>query len=109
MKARMAQAERTCVSRECVENRRKGTKNKKKTPPQESNDNAQSNLRDNAPKTNKKSKATNSNDEAPKNFCPDQVAHIATDMMQIQSIPKLQVGTAYYRSKVNKEISIPNN
>ena len=26
MKARMAQAERTCVSRECVENRGKGTK-----------------------------------------------------------------------------------
>ena len=104
----MAQAERTCVCRECVENRGKGTKNKNKTPPQESNDNAQSNLLDNSPKTSKKSKATNSNDEAPKKFCPDQVAHIATDMMQIQSIPKLQVGTAYYRSKVNKEISIPN-
>ena len=88
----MAQAERTCVSRECVENRGKGTKNKNKTPPQESNNNAQSNLRDNAPKTSKKSKATDSNDEAQKNLCNDQVAHIATDMMQIQNIPKLQVG-----------------
>ena len=42
--------------------------------------------------------------------CEDLVARISTDMMQIQTVPRLQENVAYYKSKVNKvnEISTPN-
>ena len=42
--------------------------------------------------------------------CEDSVARISTDMMQIQTVPRLQENVAYYKSKVNKvnEISTPN-
>ena len=39
--------------------------------------------------------------------CDNKVAHICTDMMQVHSVPKLQISVAYYKSKVN-EISTPN-
>ena len=42
-------------------------------------------------------------------ICNDSIAHIATDMMQIQNLPKLPVNIAYYKSKVNNQIIIPNN
>ena len=41
-------------------------------------------------------------------ICDDTVAHIATDMMQIQNIPKLQVDVALYKSKLSNELIIPN-
>ena len=34
-------------------------------------------------------------------YCQDQVAHIATDMQQIQSVPRLNIGLAWYKSKVS--------
>ena len=39
--------------------------------------------------------------------CEDKIARIATDMMQVQCVPRLQEGIAYYKSKVN-EISTHN-
>ena len=42
-----------------------------------------------------------------KQTCEDFVARISTDMMQIQTIPRLQESIAYFKSKVN-EISTPN-
>ena len=42
-----------------------------------------------------------------KQTCDDLVARISTDMMQIQTIPRLQESIAYFKSKVN-EISTPN-
>ena len=36
------------------------------------------------------------------------MAHIATDMMQIQNVPKCPVGVAYYKSKVSNELISPN-
>ena len=42
-------------------------------------------------------------------YCQDQVAHIATDMQQIQNVPKLKVGVAWYKSKVSNEIIITKN
>ena len=39
--------------------------------------------------------------------CEDKVARIATDMMQVQCVPRLQESIAYYKSKVN-EISTHN-
>ena len=44
-------------------------------------------------------------DKAPLIECDDSIAHIATDMQQIQNVPKLQVGCAYYKSKVNNNKS----
>ena len=41
-------------------------------------------------------------------ICNDLVAHTATDMMQIQNLPKLPINFAYYKSKVNSQIIIPN-
>ena len=40
-------------------------------------------------------------------ICDDSVAHIATDMMQIQNLPKLPINFAYYKSKVTSQIIIP--
>ena len=42
-------------------------------------------------------------------YCQDQVAHIATDMQQIQSVPRLQIGLAWYKSKVSNETIITKN
>ena len=42
-----------------------------------------------------------------KQTCEDFVARISTDMMQIQTIPRLQESIAYFKPKVN-EISTPN-
>ena len=39
--------------------------------------------------------------------CDDSVAHICTDMMQIQTIPILKEQAAYFKTKVN-EIIIPS-
>ena len=44
-----------------------------------------------------------------KTYCLDEVAHIATDMMQIQNVPKVKVGVAWYKSKVSNEIIITKN
>ena len=65
-------------------------------------DNAKDSNGSNAPLTTQqsKSKDSNENKETPKK-CDDLIAHIATDMQQIQNVPKLQVGMAYYKSKVN--------
>ena len=41
-----------------------------------------------------------------KGTCDDLVARICTDMMQIQTVPRLTESVAYFKSKVN-EISIP--
>ena len=41
-----------------------------------------------------------------KGTCNDLVAFICTDMMQIQTVPRLTESVAYFKSKVN-EISIP--
>ena len=38
--------------------------------------------------------------------CNDSVAFICTDMMQIQTVPRLTESSAYFKSKVN-EIIIP--
>ena len=40
-----------------------------------------------------------------KGTCNDLVARICTDMMQIQTVPRLTESVAYFKSKVN-EISI---
>merc|ERR1712243_157434 len=37
-------------------------------------------------------------------ICNDSVVHIATDMMQIQNLPKLPINFAYYKSKVTSQI-----
>ena len=42
-----------------------------------------------------------------KQTCDDLVARISTDMMQIQTVPRLTESVAYFKSKVN-EISTPN-
>ena len=42
-----------------------------------------------------------------KQTCEDFVARISTDMMQIQTVPRLTESIAYFKSKVN-EISTPN-
>ena len=39
--------------------------------------------------------------------CDDMVARISTDMLQVQSVPRLQESISYYKSKVN-EISTQN-
>ena len=41
-----------------------------------------------------------------KGTCNDLVAFICTDMMQIQTVPRLTESSAYFKSKVN-EIIIP--
>ena len=38
--------------------------------------------------------------------CNDSVAYICTDMMQIQTVPRLTESSAYFKTKVN-EIIIP--
>lgn len=53
-----------------------------------------------SPTLGKKHKKTKQG-KAPQKECDDLIAHIATDMQQIQNVPKLQVGCAYYKSKVN--------
>ena len=59
----------------------------------------------NAPETSQQSTPKDSNEKAPQKKCDDIIAHIATDMQQIQNVPKLQVGMAYYKSKVNNHKS----
>ena len=38
--------------------------------------------------------------------CNDSIAYICTDMMQIQTVPRLTESAAYFKTKVN-EIIIP--
>ena len=59
----------------------------------------------NAPEICQPSKSNDSNEKPPPTKCEDLIAHIATDMQQIQNVPKLQVGMAYYKSKVNNHKS----
>ena len=59
----------------------------------------------NAPELSQQSTSKDSNEKAPPKKCDDLIAHIATDMQQIQNVPKLQVGMAYYKSKVNNHKS----
>ena len=59
----------------------------------------------NAPEKSHQSTPKDSNEKAPQKKCDDIIAHIATDMQQIQNVPKLQVGMAYYKSKVNNHKS----
>ena len=59
----------------------------------------------NAPELSQQSTPKDSNEKAPQKKCDDLIAHIATDMQQIQNVPKLQVGMAYYKSKVNNHKS----
>ena len=59
----------------------------------------------NAPELSQPSTSKDSNEKAPPKKCDDLIAHIATDMQQIQNVPKLQVGMAYYKSKVNNHKS----
>ena len=76
--------------------------------------NADSNLKDNcskdqqlrrSPRKLPSKKATHSKKDRDlqlsKIYCQDKVAHIATDMQQIQSVPRLNIGLAWYKSKVS--------
>ena len=59
----------------------------------------------NAPEICQPSKSNDSNEKPPPTKCEDLIAHIATDMQQIQNVPKLQVSISYYKSKVNNHKS----
>ena len=114
MKARMNTAEEACSNETKKEKQRRLKKEKAQK-------RAQENSCEEAPsapttscvttnKTNKKRKPQKSKEIPTENPCEykDMVAHIATDMMQIQSVPKTQNNSAYYKSKVNNEISLNN-
>ena len=105
MKSRMKTAEEACSNETKKEKQRRLRKEKAQK-------RAQENLCEEAPseETKKKRKPKRSKEIPPENPCEyeDMVAHIATDMMQIQSVPKTQNNSAYYKSKVNNEISLNN-
>ena len=61
----------------------------------------------NAPELSQPSKSKDSNEDAPPKKSDDIIAHIATDMQQIQNVPKLQVGMAYYKSVSYTHLTLP--
>ena len=85
-------------------------KNRKfKTTVRDSNEKAENNLNENTTENNKEKASEASNDKPKPEICKDDnVAHIATDMMQIQNLPKCQVGMSYYKCKVSNELIFPN-
>ena len=80
-----------------------------KTTVRDTNEQAENNLNENTTENNKEKASEASNDQSKPEICKDDnVAHIATYMMQIQNLPKCQVGMSYYKCKVSNELIFPN-
>ena len=114
MKCRMMDAEEACRNETKREKMRRLKKEKAQKRAQDNSceeaPSAPTTSCVNTKETNKKSKPKKSKEKPLENPCEhgDMEAHIATDMMQIQSVPKTQASSSYYKSKVNKEISLNN-
>ena len=116
MQNRMCNHQATCSGRTLAQKKRKRRKqggkktqlgangaNDSENAPQQST--SKYSNEKNAPELSQQSTSKDSNEKAPPKKCDDLIAHITTDMQQIQNVPKLQVGMAYYKSKVNNHKS----